>query len=169
MEPLEIRQPRSRGYVAVAVALGFGALSAFVFATGEGDLRMAGLVGMVFFLGIGGISAVRLLGGRAPLTLTAEGIAPGEGGLVTWDNLAAVQETQAPGMWSMQPAVGLRLRSRERYQSTLSEGLGALVPRQSSDAWDMLFPSAILSGVPSQIVAQIEEYRAAAARGGFTT
>ena len=68
MEPLEIRQARSRGYVAAAVTLGFGALAAFIFATSEGDLRMAGLVGMVFFLGGGGISAVRLLRGPAPLT-----------------------------------------------------------------------------------------------------
>lgn len=166
MEPLEIRQARSRGYVAAAVTLGFGALAAFIFATSEGDLRMAGLVGMVFFLGGGGISAVRLLRGPAPLTLTAEGIRPGEGGLVTWDNLAEVAETQAPGMWSMQPAVGFKLRSRERYQATLTEGIGALVPRQSTDTWDMLFAASELSGVPSQVVTQIEAYRAAVSGGG---
>lgn len=162
MEPLEIRQPRSRGYVAAAVSLGFGALSAFIFATNDGDLRMAGIVGMVFFLGVGGVSAWKLLAGPAPLTLTPEGLRLGEGGTVSWDNLAEVAETQAPGMWSMQPAVGLKLRSRERYQETVAGGgLGALVPRQSAGAWDVLIPSSSVLSVPSVVVTQIRDYRAA--------
>lgn len=160
MDPLEIRLARSRGYVAAAVSIGFGALAAFIFLTSEGDLRMAGLVGMVFFLAVGGLSAWKLLHGPAPITLTEEGLRPGEGGLVTWDNLAEVNETQAPGMWSMQPAVGLKLRNRERYRATVDGELGALIPRQSTDAWDMLFPANSLSGAPSLVVEQIRQYRA---------
>ena len=129
MAPLVLRTPRRKTLGLALLCLVLTAASVVALLDG-GLIALVGALGVVFF-GVGGGYAVSKQLRRHPvLTLTAEGVRPGTGGLVPWPDVAAfgvtrIGSVRAVGLALRDPANFLRSLTPDQIRLTMAVGAGA--------------------------------------------
>lgn len=141
-------------WIPVAIAVG-----AVVIGLLEGEMAPFWLSAAAIVVIVAAVTVRRTLSGAAPLTLTQDGILIGDGGLVAWDNLEDIGDAYQRGVFGPVRAVGVRLRSRKRFEDTLGGRPPGLKNRDFSGGWDLVWGGAMLPDKPATVEQVIRDYR----------